>query len=132
MDALRVLRLVRDFDAAAERKDPDRISSLFAVDAEHFGLTTGRLIRGRDDLRQLFEDEFGGEAGAEEVDTEIVAFRFVTPRVLLGDLTATYTNYRLGDRLWPEYREHTMAVLVKTDDGWLIAATSAGGHDESR
>lgn len=132
LDAITLLRLVREFDAAAEGKDAGRLVALFDTDAEHFGLTTGRLVRGRDELHQQFEDEFSGEAGADRVDTEVVAFRFVTPQVLLADLTVNYTNYRFGDRLWPAYREHTMAVVVHEGGSWRIAATSAGGHDASR
>lgn len=132
IDGVSILRLLWEFDSAAEAKDAVRLSTLFDTEAEHFGLTTGRLVRGREAIRQLFEEEFSGEAGADRVDTEIVSFRFVTPNVLLGDLTASYTNYRLGDRLWPVFREHTMAILVKRDHAWLVSATSAGGHDASR
>ncbi len=132
LDAIALVGLVREFDAAAEGKDPDRLIALFDSDAEHFGLTTGRLVRGRDDLHQLFADEFSGEAGADRVDTEVVAFRFLTPHVLLGDLTANYTNYRLGDRFWPAFREHTVVVLIHKGGSWRIAATSAGGHDASQ
>ncbi len=132
LDAVSLLPLVWEFDAAGEGKDPDRIIALFDPDAEHFGLTSGRLVQGRDDLQQLFEDEFSGEAGADDVDTEVVAFRFLTPQVLLTDLTANYTNYRLGDRYWAVFREHTMAVLVNKGGTWQIAATSAGGHDASQ
>jgi hypothetical protein len=132
LDAITLLRLVREFDAAAEGKDPGRLAALFDPGAEHFGLTTGRLVRGHDDLHQLFEDEFSGEAGADRVDTKVVAFRFLTPQVLLADLTANYANYRLGDRFWPAYREHTMVVLIHQGGSWRIAATSAGGHDASQ
>jgi hypothetical protein len=132
IDALRLWRFARDFDAAAERKDPGQLSALFGADAEHFGLTTGRLVQGRDALRRLFQDEFSGEAGADEVDTEIVAFRFLTPEVLLADTTTMYRHYRLDDRFWPVFREHTMVVLVKHNSSWHIAATSAGGHDASQ
>ena len=132
LDAIRLLRLVREFDAAAEGRDPGRLIALFETDAEHFGLTSGRLVRGREDLHQLFEDEFSGEAGADRVDTEVAAFRFLTPQVLLADLTANYENYRLGDRFWPAYREHTMVVLIHKGGSWQIAATSAGGHDASQ
>jgi hypothetical protein len=62
----------------------------------------------------------------------VVAFRFLTPQVLLADLTANYANYRLGDRFWPAYREHTMVVLIHQGGSWRIAATSAGGHDASQ
>ena len=132
LDAITLLRFVREFDAAAEGKDPGRLIALFDTDAEHFGLTTGRLLRGRGDLQQMFEDEFSGEAGADRVDTEVVAFRFLTPQVLLADLTAIYTNYRLADQSWPVFREHTMAVLIHEGGSWRIAATSAGGHDASQ
>ncbi len=132
LDAITLLRLARAFDAAVEGKGPGRLVALFDTDAEHFGLTTGRLVRGRDDLHQQFEDEFSGEAGADRVDTEVVAFRFLTPQVLLADLTANYTNYRHGDRFWPAYREHTMVVLIHKGGSWRIAATSAGGHDASQ
>jgi len=131
LDAIALLRFVREFDAAAEGKDPGRLIALFDTDAEHFGLTTGRLVRGRDDLQRLFEDEFSGEAGADQVDTEVVAFRFLTPQVLLADLTANYTNYRHAGRFWPTYREHTMVILIHKGGSWRIAATSAGGHDAS-
>ena len=127
-----LLGLLREFDSAVEARDGERLAALFAADAEHFVLTTGRLVRGRDALRRMLEAEFGGEAGSDEVDTEIAAFRFVTPDVLLADLTATYANYRLGDRVWPEFREHTMVILVRRRGSWRIAATSAGGHDASR
>ena len=131
LDVIDLLTLVREFDAAAEARDPDRLTALFDSNAEHFGLTTGRLARGLKELHQLFENEFSGEAGADAVDTELVSFRFLTPQVLLADLTASYTNYRLGDGFWPVFREHTMAVLVHQGGTWRIAATSAGGHDAS-
>jgi uncharacterized protein (TIGR02246 family) len=132
LDAITLLRFVREFEAAAQGKDPDRLIALFHTDAEHFGLTTGRLVRGRDNLHELFQDEFSGEAGADRIDTEVVAFRFLTPEVLVADLTANYTNYRLGDRFWPVFREHTTVVLIHRDGSWRIAATSAGGHDASQ
>jgi uncharacterized protein (TIGR02246 family) len=129
LDAWRILRLVRTFEGAAEAHDAEALVALFHPDAEHFGLGSGRLIRGHAALRELFVAEFAGEAGAERAQTRIASFRFLTPRVLLGDVTVRYTNYRLGDRVWPTYREHTFVVLTKRRGGWRIAATSAGGHD---
>jgi uncharacterized protein (TIGR02246 family) len=131
VDALRILRLASEFESAAEEKDAERLASLFQPNAEHFGLTTGRLIRGRLALKQLFEDEFGGDSGSDQVDTQFVAFRFLRPDALLADVTVTYIDYRLRERVWPIYREHTMVVLAKNQGEWRIAATSAGGDDPS-
>jgi hypothetical protein len=129
IEAWRLYRLMQGFESAAERKDPDAMAALVHVDAEHRGLTTGRLVRGRPALRQLFADELAGEAGSERLDTQLVSFRFVTPEVALGDLTIVYEDYRLGDRVWPVFREHTFVVLSKREGLWRIAETSAGGHD---
>jgi hypothetical protein len=128
IEALRLYGLMRSFESAAERKDPDAMAALLLGDAEHRGLTTGRLVQGRRALRELFADEFAGEAGTEQMDTHLVSFRFVTPEVAIGDLTIEYEDYRLGDRVWPVFREHTFVVLSKRDGVWRIAATSAGGH----
>jgi uncharacterized protein (TIGR02246 family) len=127
-DVARLLWLLRSFDRAAERGDAEALVGLFHADAEHRGLATGRLIRGRAELRELMRRELN-EDSADAVDTEVVAFRFVTPEVLIVDLTVHYTNYRLGGRVWPRYREHTFAVLTRRDGRWGIAATGAGGHD---
>jgi uncharacterized protein (TIGR02246 family) len=127
-DALRLLQLLRNFDQAAERGDTDALVDLFHADAEHRGLTTGRLVRGRGALREVFSREMTDES-ADSVDTEIVAFRFVTPEVLVGDVTVHYTNYRLEGLVWPQYREHSFVVATRREGRWRIAATSAGGDD---
>ena len=128
LDVLDLLGLLRSFDRAAEAGDTQTLLALFHDDAEHRGLTTGRLVRGRAALRELLEREMVDES-ADSVDTDIVAFRFVTPDVLVGDVTVHYTNYRLEGRVWPHYREHSFVVATRRDGRWGIAATGAGGHD---
>ena len=127
-DALRLLQLLRSFDRAAEAGDTDALVGLFHVDAEHRGLTTGRLVRGHAALRELLAREMVDES-ADSVDTRIVAFRFVTPDVLVGDVTVHYTNYRLAEQIWPHYREHSFVVVTRREGRWRIAATGAGGDD---
>ena len=127
-DALRLLQLLQSFDRAAERGDTDALMDLFHADAEHRGLTTGRVVRGRAALREIFGQEMSDES-ADSVDTEVVAFRFVTPDVLIGDVTVHYTNYRLEGLVWPSYREHSFVVLTRREGRWRIAATGAGGDD---
>lgn len=127
-DAIELLRLLHRFDRAAARGDTETLVDLFHSDAEHRGLTTGRLVRGRSALRALFAHEMSGES-AEAVDTEIVAFRFLTPSVAVGDVTVRYRSYRLEGLLWPRYHEHSFVVLSRRDGRWRIAATGAGGHD---
>lgn len=129
IESFRLYRLMRSFEAAAERKDPDAMAALVHGDADHRGLTSGRLVQGRPALRRLFAAELAGEAGTEQMDVELVSFRFVTPAVAIGDLTIVYRDYRLGDRVWPVFREHTFVVLSKRDGEWGIATTGAGGHD---
>jgi uncharacterized protein (TIGR02246 family) len=128
VDALRLLELLRSFDQAAERGDTEALVDLFHADAEHRGLTTGRLVSGRAALREIFGQEMSDES-ADSVDTEIVAFRFVTPDVLVGDVTVRYTNYRLEGLVWPRYREHSFVVATRREGRWRIAATGAGGDD---
>ena len=127
-DVIRLLLILRTFDRAAEQGDIETLVGLFHADAEHRGLTTGRLIAGRAALRELLAREMTDES-TTSVDTELVAFRFPTPEVLIGDVTAHYENYRLDGLLWPHYREHSFAVLTQREGRWRIAATSAGGHD---
>lgn len=128
VDGLQLLGLLYRFDRAAERGDTETLVDLFHPDAEHRGLTTGRLVRGHAALRELMSEEMVEES-ADSVDTEIVAFRFVTPEVLVGDVTVHYTNYRLEGLVWPHYREHSFVVATRADGRWRIAATSAGGDD---
>jgi uncharacterized protein (TIGR02246 family) len=128
VDALRLLQLLRSFERAAERGDTDSILELFHADAEHRGLTTGRLVRGHAALRELFEREMNDES-ADSVETEVVAFRFLTPEVLVGDLTVHYRNYRREGLRWPQYREHSFVLLTQREGRWRIAATGAGGDD---
>lgn len=129
VESVRLYRLMTAFEAAAERKDPDALAAVAHVDAEHWGLVSGRRVQGREALRELFAAEFAGEAGTEDMATRLVALRFVSDDVVLGDITVLYEDYRLGDRVWPEYREHTFVVLSRRDGAWKIAATGAGGHD---
>lgn len=129
IETYRLYRLMRSFEAAVERKDAEAMAALVHPDAEHRGLTTGRLVQGRPGLRELFLEELTGDSGTDELDTQLVGLRFVTPWVVIGDMTIVYENYRLRDKVWPEFREHTFVVLTKRDGAWRIAATSAGGHD---
>lgn len=131
LDLIRIYALARTFDDAADRGDVDAMVSVFHPDAEHRGLTTGRLVRGQEALRRVFAEEFTADAGADDVDTEIVSFRFLTPDVLIADLTVHYVGYRLSGRVWPVFREHTYAVVSRRHGHWRIDATSAGGHDAS-
>jgi hypothetical protein len=128
IESLRLYRLLRSFESAAERKDVDAMVALVHSDADHRGLTTGRLVQGRPALRQLFAAELAGEARTEQMEVDLVSFRFVTPEVAVGDLTIVYRDYRLGKPVWPVFREHTFVVLSKREGEWGIASTSAGGH----
>ena len=47
IESLRLYLLLRSFESAAESKDPDAMAALVHPDAEHRGLTTGRLVQGR-------------------------------------------------------------------------------------
>lgn len=129
VESYRLYGLMGRFEAAAERKDPDAMAALVHEDAEHRGLTSGRLVQGREALRALFEKELAGESGTDEMEIRLVSLRFVTPRVAIGDLTLVYEDYRRGDRVWPVYREHTFVVASKRDGTWRLAASSGGGHD---
>ena len=79
-DGLRLLGLLRSFDRAAERGDTDALVALFHADAEHRGLTTGRLVRG--EVIKLKHFEFVEAARAVGVPQLLIVFRHILPNTL--------------------------------------------------
>lgn len=118
-------------ETAIEEADSDTLLAHFAPDAQHRGLTTGRLVEGEEEFQKWMAEE-ANEESADSVETQIKGIRFVSPDVVLIDVTVIYTNYRLDNLLWPEYREHTFIVFARNDDGkWQLANTNGGGRDSS-
>lgn len=118
-------------ETAIEEADSDTLLAHLAPDAQHRGLTSGRLVEGEEEWRELMAEE-ATEESADAVETQIKGVRFVSPDVVLIDVTIIWTNYRLDNLLWPEYREHTFIVFARNEGGnWQLANTNAGGHDSS-
>ena len=126
-----IYNTLQSLEMAIEEGDNNTLLAYLAPDAQHRGLTSGRLVEGEEEWRELMAEE-ATEESADGVETQIKGIRFVSPDVVLIDVTIIWTNYRLDNLLWPEYREHTFIVFARNDDGnWQLANTNAGGHDSS-
>ena len=128
---LRIYNTLQTIERAFEAGNQDLLVAQFAPDAQHRGLTTGRFIEGHNELQELAAEE-ANEDSADVVNTLIRGIRFASPDVVLIDVTVDYTNYRLGDLVWPTYLEHTFVVFIRDDENnWKLAHTNAGGSDSS-
>ena len=110
-----VKQIVADYVAARESQDPVAIEKLFVEDADQL-VSSGVWRRGKETMREGMLASSRGNPGGRTLTVETV--RFVTDDVAMAD--ARYeigaSASRAARKMWSTF------VIVKTDDGWRIAA----------
>ena len=110
-----VKQVVADYAEARESQDPAAIEKLFVEDADQL-VSSGVWRRGKETLRKGMLASSRGNPGGRTLTVETV--RFVTDDVAIAD--ARYeiaaSASRAVRKMWSTF------VIVKTDDGWRIAA----------
>ena len=110
-----VKQIVADYAAARESQDPVAIEKLFVEDADQL-VSSGVWRRGKETMREGMLASSRGNPGGRTLTVETV--RFVTDDVAIAD--ARYeiaaSARRAARKMWSTF------VIVKTDDGWRIAA----------
>ncbi len=110
-----VKQVVADYAAARESQDPMAIEKLFVEDADQL-VSSGVWRRGKETMREGMLASSRGNPGGRTITVETV--RFVTDDVAIAD--ARYeiaaAASRAARKMWSTF------VIVKTDDGWRIAA----------
>jgi uncharacterized protein (TIGR02246 family) len=110
-----VKQVVADYAAARESQDPVAIEKLFVEDGDQL-VSSGVWRRGKETMREGMLASSRGNPGGRTLTVETV--RFVTDDVAIAD--ARYeiaaSASRAVRKMWSTF------VIVKTDDGWRIAA----------
>ncbi len=110
-----VRQVVADYAAARESQDPVAIEKLFVEDADQL-VSSGVWRRGKETMREGMLASSRGNPGGRTITVDTV--RFVTDDVAIADARyeiAASAN-RAARKMWSTF------VIVKTDDGWRIAA----------
>ncbi|HEY7448943.1 MAG TPA: SgcJ/EcaC family oxidoreductase [Vicinamibacterales bacterium] len=114
-DEAAVRRVVDQYMAARERRDPKAIEQVFAVDADQ-RTTAGEWRRGRAAVVPGTLESSKRNAGTRSIKVEAV--RFVAPDVAIADGPYEIAGGGSGDvrRMW------TTIVLTRGAEGWRITA----------
>jgi uncharacterized protein (TIGR02246 family) len=114
-DEAAVRKVVDQYMAARERRDPKAIEQVFTVDADQ-RTTSGEWRRGRGAVVPGTLESSKRNAGTRSIKVEAV--RFVTPDVAIADGPYEIGSGGSGDarRMW------TTIVLTRAPEGWRIAA----------
>ena len=114
-DEAAVREIITRYMAARDARDPVAVAALFTSDADQF-TTGGEWRRGRDQIRSGTAESSQRNPGSRRISVESV--RFVTQDVAIVD--GPYEIVAAGAT--PPRRMWTTLVLVRTADGWRIAA----------
>ena len=106
--------LVARYHAARDLDDPAKIGALFTADADQL-VSTGEWRHGRDELVKGMMKSTQQRPGKRTITVETT--RLIQPGIALAD--ARYVIEETGAearRMWSTF------LVVRTDDGWRIAA----------
>lgn len=122
-DAIRELldRQIMGWDAG----DPEAYAGVFTVDADYVTFL-GSRYKGGEVIAASYAPLFKKLLKGSRLDTEITQLRFLTPDVALIQANAAVTKgtQRRNRR---KTRVNT-SIAVRTDDGWLLAASQNTTH----
>jgi uncharacterized protein (TIGR02246 family) len=116
-DDAAIRRVVQQHDDARNRGDWKALGQLFTDDAEQL-TSAGEWRRGRPQIEKGVAQAMSTVYKGGKYTTTVQRVRMVAPTVALADGAFEIANLGKGSR-----RGHTTFVLVKSGDGWRIAAT---------
>ncbi|MCI4674063.1 SgcJ/EcaC family oxidoreductase [Candidatus Mycolicibacterium alkanivorans] len=122
-DAIRQLlsRQVGGWDAG----DPEAYASAFTPDADYVAFL-GSHYKGRDAIAKSYAPLFKKLLRGSRLDTDITQLRFLTPDVALIHATAVVAKG--SRRRNPRTTRVNTSIAVRTNDGWLLAASQNTTH----
>ncbi|MGH3580741.1 MAG: SgcJ/EcaC family oxidoreductase, partial [Mycobacterium sp.] len=105
--------------------DPERYASVFTDDADYVTFLGGRQ-RGRKAIATSYAPLFKRVLHGSRLRIQITQLRYLTPDVALIHARAAVTKQT---RRWNRRADRTnTTVAVRTDDGWLLAASQNTTH----
>ena len=114
-----VQKLLSDRDDARNRGDWPAFGRFFTADATTIA-SDGRSYKGRQQIENGNRDQWGaGVYKGARMTTTVESVEALAPGVALADATTEITNIAGGG----SRKSRTAVVLVKSDDGWKVAAT---------
>ena len=116
-DEAAIRRVLQQYDDTRTRGDWKTYGQLFIEDADQITSSNERR-KGRAQIEKLTAELNAGVYKGGKYTSKVETVRLVAPNVAVADATFEISNIRGGSR-----RGHTTYVLVKSNDGWRIAAT---------
>lgn len=104
--------------------DPEAYASVFTSDADYVTFL-GSHYKGREAIAASYVPLFNWLKGSR-LETEIAQLRFLTPDVALIRANAAVTKG--ARRRNPRKTRVNTSIAVRTDDGWLLAASQNTKH----
>jgi uncharacterized protein (TIGR02246 family) len=113
--------LVQELDSAYNAQDAARFSAIFDKDADFQFAVEGVALRGRDQIKQHFAEQFATMPPMRHVTTTGTTDA-ITPAILAVDMQvdilAVDPKTGLGQTLL--FRYNGMGIGIQTDSGWCI------------
>jgi uncharacterized protein (TIGR02246 family) len=113
--------VVQELDAAYNAQDAARFGAVFAEDADFQFPVEGLALRGRDQIKQHFAEQFETLPPMRHVTTtgEIDA---ITPGILAVDIQVDIltADTKTGPAQTPLFHYNGLGLGVRTDSGWRI------------